>query len=64
LKVLLKWFRLWPTTWLLVHRIPTSGAAAAEAPEAEEAARAAALTRNIPERTVLLRRAAECDERT
>src|SRR5689334_13034605 len=31
---------------------------------AEEFRRAAALTRNIPERTVLLRRAAECDART
>jgi predicted RNA polymerase sigma factor len=31
---------------------------------AGEFRRAAALTRNIPERTVLLRRAAECDERT
>jgi len=30
---------------------------------AEEFRRAAALTRNIPERTVLLRRAAECDAR-
>jgi predicted RNA polymerase sigma factor len=31
---------------------------------AEEFRRAAALTRNVPERTVLLRRAAECDART
>ena len=31
---------------------------------AEEFRRAAALTRNIPERTVLLRRAAECDARS
>jgi len=42
----------------LLARLGRDGEAAAEF------RRAAALTRNIPERTVLLRRAAECDERT
>ena len=42
----------------LLARLGRDGEAAAEF------RRAAALTRNIPERTVLLRRAAECDART